>query len=249
MIFKEFGNKNKPTIILIHSQNLSHWMWFKEIELLSNHYHIVAPILDGHSENASMYFQNIYKCSSQIIAYIDKFLGGYVSGIIGSGIGSQITIEILSKRPDIANKILIENILLAEKENNEEIKYNKKKINVFYYLIKKKWFAKLYSKKINLPKNLFSLYFKEIRRISLTSFLNLNNSYKTYKLPTLTSDAQSKIIILCGKNTNQQIKRSSRILTTKFENATLIFFPFCKYNLNFKKPTKYTELISDLFNI
>ncbi|MDD3663396.1 MAG: hypothetical protein PHT84_06070, partial [Candidatus Pacebacteria bacterium] len=95
----------------------------------------------------------------------------------------------------------------------------------------------------------FLIYFKEIRRISLTSFLNLNNSYNTYKLPTLTSDAQSKIIILYGKNTNKQIKNSSKLLTTKFENSTLVFFPFCKYNLNFKKPTKYIELISDLFNI
>ncbi len=249
MIFKEFGNKNKPTIVLIHSQYLSHWMWVKEIEFLSSHYHIIAPILDGHSENASMHFQSIEKCANQIIAYIDKFLGGYVSGIIGSSIGAQITIEILSKRPDIANKILIENVLFFEKENNEEIKINIKNLNVFYYLIKKKWFAKLYSKKINLPKNLFSLYFKEIKRISLTSLLNLNSSYYNYKLPNLIPDAQSKIIILYGKNTNKKIKTSSKLLKTKFENSNLVCFPFCKYNLNLKKSSKYIDLISDLFNI
>lgn len=249
MIFKEFGNKNKPTIILIHSQHLSHWMWVKEIEFLSNHYHIIAPILDGHSENASMHFQSIEKCANQIIAYIDKFLGGYVSGIIGSSIGSQITIEILSKRPDIANKILIENVLFFEKENKEEIKTNIKNLNVFYYLIKKKWFAKLYSKKLNLQKNLFSLYFKEIKRISLTSFLNLNSSYNNYTLPNLIPDAQSKIIILYGKNTNKKIKTSNKLLQTKFENSNLVCFPFSKYNLNLKKSSKYIELINDLFNI
>lgn len=249
MIFKEFGNKNKPTIVLIHSQYLSHWMWVKEIEFLSSHYHIIAPILDGHSENASMHFQSIEKCANQIIAYIDKFLGGYVSGIIGSSIGAQITIEILSKRPDIANKILIENVLFFEKENKEEIKINIKNLNVFYYLIKKKWFAKLYSKKLNLPKNLFSLYFKEIKKINLTSLLNLNSSYYNYKLPNLIPDAQSKIIILYGKNTNKKIKKSSKLLQTNFENSNLVCFPFSKYNLNFKKSSKYIDLISDLFNI
>ena len=48
MNFKEYGNKNKDTIMLLHGGGLSWWNYREEAERLQKSYHIIIPILDGH---------------------------------------------------------------------------------------------------------------------------------------------------------------------------------------------------------
>ena len=49
MEYKEYGSKNNDIIILLHGGGLSWWNYIDEISLLENEFHIVIPILDGHS--------------------------------------------------------------------------------------------------------------------------------------------------------------------------------------------------------
>lgn len=72
MIFKEFGNKNMPTIVFIHGGGLSWWSWKRHIEALKNDYFIVAPIIDGHGEAGDTTFISIQKSAEQVIEYIKR---------------------------------------------------------------------------------------------------------------------------------------------------------------------------------
>ena len=49
MEYKEYGSKNNDIVILLHGGGLSWWNYIDEISLLENEFHIVIPILDGHS--------------------------------------------------------------------------------------------------------------------------------------------------------------------------------------------------------
>ena len=49
MEYKEYGAKNNDIIILLHGGGLSWWNYIDEVSLLENEFHIVIPILDGHS--------------------------------------------------------------------------------------------------------------------------------------------------------------------------------------------------------
>ena len=51
MKYKEYGLKNKDIIILLHGGGLSWWNYIDEIGLLEDEFHIVIPILDGHSDS------------------------------------------------------------------------------------------------------------------------------------------------------------------------------------------------------
>ena len=48
MLFKEFGDVKKPTVILLHGGGLSWWSLQPVIALLEKEYHIVTPIIDGY---------------------------------------------------------------------------------------------------------------------------------------------------------------------------------------------------------
>ena len=50
MITKEYGRTNKDVIILLHMGGLSWWNSKEVAELLEKNFHVIIPILDGHSE-------------------------------------------------------------------------------------------------------------------------------------------------------------------------------------------------------
>ncbi len=74
MIFKEFGNKNMPVIILIHGGGLSWWSWKAQIEVLEKNYYVVTPIIDGHGDDYDTEFVSIKKSAEEIIKYVKEKL-------------------------------------------------------------------------------------------------------------------------------------------------------------------------------
>ena len=70
MIYKEYGTQNKDTIILLHGGGLSWWNYIDEIELLKNQFHLVIPILDGHS-GSDTNFTSIESNALEIINFIN----------------------------------------------------------------------------------------------------------------------------------------------------------------------------------
>ena len=71
MKYKEYGLKNKDIIILLHGGGLSWWNYIDEIGLLEDEFHIVIPILDGHSDSDTN-FISIENNASEIINFIKK---------------------------------------------------------------------------------------------------------------------------------------------------------------------------------
>ena len=49
MRYVEYGNQNPETVILLHGGGLSWWNYWDVAQLLSDRFHVVLPILDGHA--------------------------------------------------------------------------------------------------------------------------------------------------------------------------------------------------------
>ena len=94
MEYKEYGSKNNDIIILLHGGGLSWWNYIDEISLLENEFHIVIPILDGHS-GSDTNFTSIESNALEIINFINKNHNGKVKLIGGLSLGGQILLEIL----------------------------------------------------------------------------------------------------------------------------------------------------------
>lgn len=112
MITKNYGDKSKPVIVLIHGGGLSDWMWQPQIDALQNEYHIVTVLLDGHGEAYETAFDSIEVSAQKIIDDIYENFGGKVYAICGLSVGAQITVEILSRQQNIAQKAIVESAMV-----------------------------------------------------------------------------------------------------------------------------------------
>ncbi|EQB86116.1 pimeloyl-ACP methyl ester carboxylesterase [Clostridium punense] len=210
MIFKEFGNKNKPVMIFFHGGGLSWWSLKPQIEALKNDYFIVTPIIDGHGDDWNNTFISIEKSAEGVIQYIKNNYKGKVFSICGLSIGAQIVVEILSREGDITEYAVIESALVYPMKM--ATKLTVPMYNLCYGLIKKRWYAKLQAKTLNVPEELFEAYYMDSSRMTKESLINITKSNGGYSLPSTLGNTKAKTLILVGEKELSVMKKSAILL-------------------------------------
>ena len=97
MLFKEFGNKQNKSIILIHGYGISWRMWKPQIDVLSNDYYVIVPVLDGHDIENNSTFTTVEKAAADISDYVLQTYGKHVFAICGASLGATIVVEIIAQ--------------------------------------------------------------------------------------------------------------------------------------------------------
>ncbi|MDS0524334.1 alpha/beta hydrolase [Clostridium sp. SHJSY1] len=107
MNFYGFGDKNNPTIFLIHG-TASHWKlsFGQVINGLSDEYHVVCVALDGHDERDNTEMISIMNEVEKIESHIQKIYASSIYAIYGSSLGGSIVAKLLERgNIDIYNAI------------------------------------------------------------------------------------------------------------------------------------------------
>lgn len=209
MIVKEYGSANSKVIMLLHGGGLSWWSYRDLTQYLQQEYHIIIPILDGHS-GSDKAFTTIEDNALEIIQYIDEHFNGSVTLIGGLSLGGQILVEMLSLRQDICKVAFIESALVFPmKMTNRLIKMS---IDLSYGLIKQTWFAKLQFQSLKIKKSLFEEYYQDtcnITKENMIAFLKANSSYRVKERFAHT---QAKVFVFVGGKEQPIMIRSAKKL-------------------------------------
>ena len=243
MLVKEYGKSNKDIIILLHGGGLSWWNYEEVSEILKSNYHVILPILDGHS-GSDRDFTSIESNANEIIEYIDNSYNGNVKLIGGLSLGAQILLDILSKRDNICEYAIIESALVCQmKMTNRLIEPS---INMSYGLIKKRWFSKLQFKSLKIKKELFDKYYidsSNITKDNMISFLKANSNYHLKNIKT----NKSKSIVIVGSKERPIMIKSAKIIHDELINSELeILSGYYHGDLSINHPNEYAEKVNKL---
>lgn len=244
MVIKEYGTQNNEVIILLHGGGLSWWNYMDEIELLKNDFHLIIPILDGHS-GSDRIFTSIEDNALEIIKYIDAHHDGKVKLIGGLSLGGQVLLEILSKRTNICDCAIIESTLSIPMKITS--KWIVPILNFSYDLINKKWFSKLQFKSLKIKESLFDLYYEDtcnIKKSDLISFMKANSNYEVKDCVSLT---QTKVMILVGGKERRIMKRSAKNISDLISKSeSEILQGYCHGDISINHADEYVERIKRL---
>ena len=203
----EYGKENKDVIIFIHGGGLSWWNYKEVAERLIDRFHIVMPILNGHSGSDNS-FTSIEDNAKEIISYIDENYGGHVLLIGGLSLGGQVLVEMLSQRSSICRFAIIESALVLPMKLTATL--IKPVYSMCYPLIKKRWFAKLQFKALHIKAELFADYYADTVNISekdMVAFLMANSNYC---VKDTLADCKAKTLVLVGSKEQPIMKKSAR---------------------------------------
>lgn len=218
----EYGKGNRDTIVLLHGGGLSWWNYREISEILQTDYHVILPILDGHSES-DRDFTTIEENASEIIDFIDEHLNGSVLLIGGLSLGGQILLEILSQRKDICQHAIIESALVIPSKFTYSLV--KPAFGSCYGLIQKQWFSKLQFKSLRIKQELFEDYFRDtcgITKKNMIAFLQANS---LYSIKESLGNCTAKVHILVGEKENRAMRNSAAIIHEKLQGSLLQVLP------------------------
>ena len=246
MRYVEYGNQNPETIILLHGGGLSWWNYRDVAQLLSDRFHVVLPILDGHADcNAP--FTSIEDNAARIIAHIDEHFGGKVLAIGGLSLGGQIAVEILTQRSDICRFALFESTLVKPLKLTHAL--IKPTFGMSYGLIRQKWFAKMQAAYLGIPQKLFDDYYRDTCKITKEDMIAFLESNSAYSIKPALRDTQAKVHIVFGCKEQSSIRTSGKLLNHTIRGSTLqILSGYNHGDLSLNHPQAYAQMLLTLIS-
>ena len=241
-----YGKQNKDTILLLHGGGLSWWNCRDVAQLLSDRFHVVLPILDGHASSDAP-FTSIEDNAARIIAHIDKHFGGKVLAVGGLSLGGQIAVEMLAQRPDICRFALLESILIKPSKLTHAL--IGPTFGMSYGLIKQKWFAKMQAAYLGIPRKLFDDYYRDTCKISKEDMIAFLQSNSAYSIKPALRDAQAKVHIVFGSKEQSSIRISGKLLNRMIPDSTLESLPGYNHgDLSLNHPQAYAQILLTLIS-
>ena len=244
MNYAEYGIQHPNTIILLHGGGLSWWNYRDVTQLLSDRFHVVLPILDGHAGSDAP-FTSIEDNAARIIAHIDEHFGGKVLAVGGLSLGGQIAVEMLTQRPDICRFALLESTLVKPSKLTHAL--IKPTFGMSYGLIKQKWFAKMQAAYLGIPQKLFDDYYRDTCKISKEDMIAFLKSNSAYSIKPALRDAQAKVHIVFGSKEQSSIRTSGKLLNRMIPDSTLESLPGYNHgDLSLNHPQAYAQMLLTL---
>lgn len=229
-------------MVLLHGGGLSHWSLLNVISLLEDDFQIITPIVDGHGEDATTEFIRIENVAQKLIRHLADEHNGNVFAIAGLSLGAQITVEILTLQPDIADFAIIESALVFPIKGINT--FVKPMYQLFYGLMQQKWFSKLQAKALWVPQDMFDQYYNDSRKMARQTLINIATSNGNYKIKESQKDSCAKTLIIVGSKELEVMKKSAKRLSETIKLSQIHLAEGMKYGeFSLVYSDKYVQLI------
>ena len=244
MVFKEYGKDRSETILLLHGGGLSWWNYREEAALLQEAFHVILPVLDGHA-GSDRSFTSIGDNASELIAFIDKELGGSVSLIGGLSLGGQILLEMLAQRGDICRAALVESAAVLPSRLTHALVGPA--FGSSYGLIKNRSFAKMQFDSLHMKAELFEDYYRDtcgIEKKDMIAFLKANTAFT---LDGRISGTTAKVHVFAGEKENREILRSAEAICKAVPGSRQTILPGLYHGeFSINHPEEYVRAIAEI---
>ena len=230
--------------MLLHGGGLSWWNYREVAERMQNKYHIILPILDGHSDSDKN-FTSIEDNAQEIIDYINNNYGGRIYLIGGLSLGAQILLEILSRKKDICNYAIIESALTIPM--NTTHKLIKPTFYMSYGLISKKWFSKLQFNSLRIKKELFDEYYRDTCKIGKKDMIAFMEANSKYEIKSSLKDTDAKVVVVVGDKERAIMKKSAQKIHQTISGSDFLTLPnYYHGDFSINHPQEYVDMLNKI---
>ena len=235
----EYGKQNKDIAVLLHGGGLSWWNYRDAAEILSEDFHVVLPVLDGHGGEK---FTSIEDNAVRIISHIDENFGGQVAVLGGLSLGGQVALEMLTQRPGICRSALIESALVKPSRLTRAL--IGPAFAMSYGLIKQRWFSRWQASYMGIPRALFEDYYRDTCAISKENLIAFTQANCGYALKPVETTARVKIV--AGSREQRSILESAKMIHRAIPGSEMEILHGLKHgDLSLNQPELYARILTD----
>lgn len=254
MQFKVFGDQKNPSIMLIHGGGNSWWNFLRQARVLSEKYYVILPTLDGHGEEYETPYISTEATVDKLMEYIEAECGGKLFAICGVSLGGQIVIELLSRKPYLVTKAIIDG----------SVCYPTPYLSAFCLFTIKCAYKLLFSEKAckrqldlmpkMLPEKMLyteelkAYYMKEMPLLPKQTLIKIYQTYMNYTLKESLKNSKAQVMYWYGEKEMKCVKKSAQHFKSYVSNCEL--YEAKGYNhgyLALYLPEEWLQLACDFF--
>lgn len=244
MIFKNYGNPEKPWYILIHGGFLGEWSLRNVVSELKEQYFVVTPELQGHGDDIDSLFIGIEQTAKIIINHIEKNCKSRVAVIGGFSVGAQVTSEILMQDPNISEYAVIE----SGCENR--IPVPKSIVKLMFKIKNGKFYKSFLDDVCPLPQEMIGSFNTNYSLMSKETLINTAYNNFVHRSDKRLAKCQAKVLIMYGSDEPNVMKRAA-IRMNKIIPKSCVFtvHGFKHGGISIWNPKAYSSLVQSLEKI
>ncbi len=218
----EYGDKDKKKIILIHGFQSPYQVWNDYIEHYKNDFHIIVPVLTGHSQTKKEDFISISETVKELENYYISKYGKDVYAVYGMSMGGVLTAQIWQNQRLNIEKIIFDGSPLIS------VNLFIKKFMVTFYLNVTHKTQKRDDKTIKqavksiIPERHLNPFLKVFDNMTDTTIINCLNDVCKFKLNTDIETRNTKVYYFHGTDTSEYLAMKSAKYLKKNYPSTVI---------------------------
>ena len=108
MLIKEFGDKQKRKLILVHGFQSPWQVWEQYIEYYKNDFHIIVPVLSGHNPDCKKDFVSFSRDAQEIEDFVISHYGNKIYAIFGMSMGGVLAATLWQNRRLSFEKVIFD---------------------------------------------------------------------------------------------------------------------------------------------
>lgn len=221
MNFHEFGDNTRPHIMLIHGGGNAWWNYLRQARVLSERYHVILPTLDGHGEEHAIPYVSTEKTADTLLEYIEEHCNGHLFALCGVSLGGQIVIELLARKFDLVEKVIIDGSLcypqpamayccIAAVRLFGKFMFSEKACRRQLDLM-----PKLLPKKMLYPEEIRAHYLQDMPRTPRETLYTIYRTYMMkYRLKESVQDSNAEVMYWYGEKEMKCVKKSAQLFQT-----------------------------------
>ncbi len=216
LTYGEPGQQSGKLVLLLHGGGLGPYMWQPVGQALYKAgFYPLATALSGHDGRSS--FRSIEAEAERQLEFVDKELGSDMFGLCGLSLGAQVAVEMLSRRPQLTKKAVIESALVSP---DPKVQRLTTAAGFFYPLAKSRVFAKAQAKSLRVPPEMFEEYFATSSKMAKRDFTAVLQANAAYTLPESFKEQKADLLVLYGEKEVDAMALSASIIAAAGGTST-----------------------------
>lgn len=240
MKLKHYGKGNPKTLVLLHGEDTSSWMWQDVLNLLSQEFHCITLDLPGHGENRDMDFtiEQTIRILSQVI---QKALPERKIHLVGVGLGGQIALKFAFHHPHIVESVVLSGVLLNPKSQRF---YHKWSVESSGSLKDRDFSLKKRMKRLGVPLMKTTEFKKESRRMNLKTYEAVRQEVMEFSMPEYAPVIYVPALLIVGEDEEFEVRCSLSEVKKFFYRSQNVRIKKGKSLWMMEKPQVFCRLVT-----
>jgi pimeloyl-ACP methyl ester carboxylesterase len=236
LYLREAGDKNRPSIVLLHGGGLSSRQWQPQLEALSADFYCLAPDLPEQGKSAAVHPFTLADSARMTVEIIREKVASKKAHIVGLSLGGAVALELVRTVPEVVERVMVTGTSAGLGAFLGWITINSTWI---YKMIPENMLLDMAVKQFGIPE----VYGSEFREDLIYGMKEAFTRNFTKALMNVQLPMSAKLLVCVGEKETFVAKGDARKLVKQISGTQGVLVPNVGHVWNLENPALFTDTV------